>query len=71
MRLIPLVVAFLFRHGCTLIKLHVAFEAHGCDTVVMGLETPTFAVAQLVGVSGNDCTITGSADLTRASSYCF
>ena len=56
---------FLFAHTSPLVEVGVAGEAQGSDPVIVGLEPPSLAVSELVGVGSDYGAIADAAVLTR------
>ena len=64
MGFIPSVKLLLLAQAFTLINICVALEAQSGNPVVVGLESHSFAIALLVGMSGYHRAILRTADLT-------
>ena len=62
---IPSVYTVLFGHVSTLVNFCMAGKAQSGNTVIMGLDSPSLSIPQLVGMSGNHRTVLRPADLTR------
>jgi hypothetical protein len=71
MCLLPHLNPLGFIHLGPLIQLHMAPVAQGRDAVIVSLESPAFAVPQLVAMSSHYSSVTHSAVLARQKSCGF